>query len=65
MGDNTMNNLLDAASDVLWELRGALEEKQSPGDDDEVRQMHEQTMRALSLIIQAKKISSQKTSDQS
>lgn len=61
MGDNTMNNLLDAASDVLWELRGALEEKHSCGDEDELQEMHEQTMRALSLIVQAKKISSQKT----
>lgn len=55
----TMTNLLDDACDILWELRGALEDKSSnPGDDREA--LHDQTLTALSLIYRAKKLSQEK-----
>ncbi|MDF1664691.1 MAG: hypothetical protein P1V97_23230 [Planctomycetota bacterium] len=50
-----MKTLLDDACDILWELRGALEENQNKIDNDELEVMHEQTLRALSLIYRARK----------
>lgn len=57
MEGQTVKSLLDDACDILWELRGSLEDQQTQSQETDLGGLHEQTLQALSLIYRARKLS--------